>query len=81
MTKFSNRVKRGHSHYYMISEFPQFKKLELADKKDIEKFTSKFPPYSDFNFVSMWSWDIRGEMRVSQLNGNLVVRFTDYLTG
>ncbi len=65
----------------MIPEFPQFKKLELSDKKDIEKFTSKFPPYSDFNFVSMWSWDIKGEMRLSVLNNNLVVRFTDYLTG
>lgn len=65
----------------MIPEFPQFKKLELSDKKDIEKFTSKFPPYSDFNFVSMWSWDIKGEMCVSQLHGNLVVKFTDYLTG
>lgn len=73
-------IKRGHSHYYMIPEFPQFKKLELSDKKDIEKFTSKFPPYSDFNFVSMWSWDIKGEMRVSQMYGNFVVRFTDYIT-
>ncbi|MES2315123.1 MAG: phosphatidylglycerol lysyltransferase domain-containing protein [Patescibacteria group bacterium] len=65
----------------MIPEFPEFKKLELTDKKDIEKFTLKFPPYSDFNFVSMWSWDIKGEMRISQLYGNLVVRFADYITG
>jgi len=65
----------------MIPEFPQFKKLELEDKKDVEKFTSKFPPYSDFNFVSIWSWDTKGEMRISQLNNNLVVRFTDYLSG
>src|SRR6185295_11781832 len=65
----------------MIPEFPKFKKLELEDKKEIEEFTSKFPPYSDFNFVSMWSWDIRGEMRISQLQENLVVKFTDYLTG
>ena len=28
----------------------------------------------------MWSWDVKGEMRISQLYGNLVVRFTDYLT-
>ena len=65
----------------MIPEFPHFKKLELADKKDVEKFTQKYPPYSDFNFVSMWSWDIKGEMLLSTLNDNLVVRFTDYLTG
>src|SRR5438045_3776660 len=65
----------------MIPEFPQFKKLELSDKKNVEKFTSKFPPYSDFNFVSMWSWDIKEEMRISQMHGNLIVRFTDYTTG
>ena len=65
----------------MIPEFPNFKKLELSDKQEVEKFTSKYPPYSDFNFVSMWSWDIKGEMRISQLNNNLVVRFTDYITG
>ncbi len=65
----------------MIPEFPQFKKLELKDREAVEGFTSKFPPYSDFNFVSMWSWDIKGEMEISQLNNNLVVRFTDYLTG
>ncbi len=65
----------------MIPEFPKFKSLELTDKADIESFTSKFPPYSDFNFVSMWSWDINGQMQVSQLHDNLVIRFTDYLTG
>ena len=65
----------------MIPMFPEFKPIELTDREDIEKFTKKFPPYSDFNFVSMWAWDIKGEMRISQLNGNLVVRFTDYITG
>lgn len=65
----------------MIPEFPQFKKLELSDKKDVEKFTLKFPPYSDFNFVSLWSWNIKDEMRLSVLNNNLVIHFNDYLSG
>jgi len=65
----------------MLPEFPKMKSIELSDREDVEKITKKYPPYSDFNFVSMWSWDIKGEMRISQLNGNLVVRFTDYLTG
>jgi hypothetical protein len=54
--------------------------LAITDKCEVESFTEKFPPYSDFNFVSMWSWDTKGEMALSQLNGNLVVRFTDYIT-
>lgn len=64
----------------MIPEFPKFKKLELSDKEDIEKFTHKFPPYSDFNFTSMWSWDTHNKMRISQLHKNLVVLFDDYVS-
>jgi len=64
----------------MIPEFPQFKKLKLSDKEEVEKITSKFPSYSDFNFVSMWSWDTQDGIELSKLNSNLVVRFTDYLT-
>ncbi len=64
----------------MIPQFPEFKKIEPSDKTEVEKFTNKFPPYSDFNFISMWSWDVRGDMRISVLNENLVVRFSHYLT-
>jgi len=64
----------------MIPIFPNFKKLELTDKEEVEKFTSKFSPYSDFNFTSLWAWDTDGERMISELNGNLVVRFTDYET-
>ncbi len=64
----------------MIPEFPQFKPLELSDKKDIEKITQKYPPYSDFNFVSMWIWNVFGDMKISLLNQNLVVVFNDYLS-
>lgn len=66
---------------HRLPDFPNFKNLELTDKDAVEAIAKKFPPYSDFNFVSMFAWDIKGEMRISQLYGNLVVRFTDYLTG
>lgn len=64
----------------MIPKFPKFKLIELNDKNEVEKITSKFPPYSDFNFTSMWSWNLIDEIALSVLNGNLVVRFTDYVT-
>jgi hypothetical protein len=63
----------------MLPKFPEFKSLELTDRADVEEITRNFPPYSDFNFTSMWSWDVHGQMKISNLNGNLVVRFTDYL--
>ncbi len=65
----------------MIPEFPKFKKLEITDKEEVEKITSQFPPYSDFNFTSLWCWDLLGETKISELKGNLVVKFSDYLTG
>jgi len=65
----------------MIPSFPSFKKLELSDKADIEAYTSKYPLYSDFEFESLWVWDVKAEMEISELNGNLVVKFTDYTTG
>ena len=65
----------------MIPAFPEFKKLEFEDRNQIEQFTKDFPPYSDFDFVSMYSWNIEGKFLISELNNNLVVQFADYLTG
>ncbi len=65
----------------MIPKFPDFKKIELSDREDILSFTSKYEPYSDFNFISLWCWNIKEETALSELNGNLVVRFNDYITG
>ncbi len=64
----------------MIPEFPKFKKIELSDREEVEKITSQFPPYSDFNFTSLWIWDISNDMKISQLHKNLVVVFNDYVS-
>lgn len=64
----------------MIPEFPQFKSLQLSDKQEIEKFAAGFPPYSAFNFTNLWAWDIRDDRKLSRLNGNLVILFTNYST-
>lgn len=62
----------------MIPLFPKFKNLELEDRKEIEKITKQYPPYSDYNFVSLWSYDVEQSTRISLLYGNLVVKFFDY---
>lgn len=64
----------------MIPRYPIFKPLELNDQTEVAVHTTRCAPYSDFNFVSMWSWNVREEFRLSTLHGNLVVRFTDYVT-
>lgn len=62
----------------MIPQFPIFKKLELKDKKDIEDIATNFPPYSDFNFVSLWCYNIKDSIEISILHNNLVIKFLDY---
>lgn len=64
----------------MIPKFPEFKKLEFSDKPDVDNIVRKYPPYSDFNYTSMFCWNIGGKMEISELNSNLVVKFTDYVT-
>lgn len=64
----------------LIPLFPNFKNLELNDKKYFEEVTKKFEPYSDYNFISLWSYDIENDTKISMLNGNLVLKFRDYIT-
>ena len=63
----------------MIAEFPKFTKLSIEHKSHIEEHTLKYPPYSDFNFTSLISWGDE-ETYISDLNGNLVIKFKDYIT-
>jgi hypothetical protein len=64
----------------MIPKFPDFKIIEVDDRKAVESYTHRHLPYSDFNFTSLWAWDTSNERMISDLNGNLAVRFTDYKT-
>lgn len=60
--------------------FPRFKKLKIEDQQWLEKYVRKYSPYSDFNFVSLWSYDTQGTVETSFLHDNLVVKFLDYMT-
>lgn len=59
----------------MIPSFPKFKQIELADRAAVEAVVHSFPPYSDFSFTNLYAWS----RQVSFLNGNLVVRYSDYV--
>lgn len=65
----------------MLPQFPNFKNVDVSDRELVEEHTKKLPPYSDFNFTSLWLWDVDNKRMISELNGNLVVKFTDYQTG
>lgn len=61
--------------------YPNFKPLELDDRAEVEALTKRFPPYSDFNFTNLWSWDVRGSAQLSRLGTSLIVRLYDLHSG
>ncbi len=64
----------------MIPAYPMFTKLDLSHKDLVNQLTSQFDPYSDFNFVSLYSWNTNNDAEVSMLNENLVIKMPDYVT-
>ena len=65
----------------MIPIFPEFKLLEFSDKEELELHAAKYEPYSDFEFASLWAWNVQENMEVSRIYNNIAIRFTDYITG
>jgi uncharacterized protein len=76
-TNIGNYVKE---YKTMIAKYPALKKLEIKDKRYVESYIKNYLPYSDFNFVSLHSYNTQRKLKLSILNDNLVVLFTDYLT-
>ncbi|MDB5165752.1 MAG: hypothetical protein JWM00_642 [Candidatus Saccharibacteria bacterium] len=64
-----------------MSIFPKFSKLTISDKDLVDGIISRFEPYSDFNFMSMYCWDVDNTAKITILNDNLVIKIPDYLTG
>lgn len=63
-----------------LPEFPVFTQLSLHLKEPVESFVHKFGANADYNFVSLWCYNVLDSIIISRLNGNLVVRFSDYVT-
>jgi uncharacterized protein len=63
-----------------LPEFPNFRKIDISDKETIERITSLHPPYSDFNFTSLYMSNIVNDFEFSLLHDNLIIHMNDYLT-
>lgn len=60
-----------------LSDF-KFKKLTADSRKEVTDFTKRFDPYSDFNFTSMYVYDVADDLEYCLCNDCLIVKFTDY---
>lgn len=64
-----------------MQEFPNFEKLSLNHRQEIDAVLKTYPPYSDVNFVGMYEYDTQDRTRVCMLKNSLVFILTDYITG
>ena len=62
-----------------IPQFPDFIKLTAAHQAELQQLVGRNHLYSDYNFISLWSWDHQAQLQLCLLNDNLVIRFQDYL--
>lgn len=62
----------------MLPVFPNEVPLTLTLRKSIEEYTAAFLPYSDFNFVSLYTYNTHEHVRLSILHNNLVIKFHEY---
>lgn len=62
-------------------EFPAFKPVEFSDKAEFERAAQGYSHFADYNFNNFYSWDTETQHAISTINGNLVLRFSDYVTG
>ena len=56
-----------------------FKKLSVEDRVLIKQITNRYRPYSDFNFSSLFAWDIDDNTFYCRVPRGLVVNFQDYI--
>lgn len=58
----------------------KFKTLTLDDAKPIASFVNLFLPYSDFNFVSLYSWSLHSQTKFCLTENALYLLLPDYTT-
>jgi uncharacterized protein len=61
--------------------FPNFRPLRISDRPIVGAITHPYPPYSDFNFASLFCWNFDSRVQWSLLENMFVIRFAEYRTG
>ncbi len=55
--------------------------MSEVTREDLRAILGDMEPYSDYTYGSLRYWDTGDRLRLSKHNGNLIVKFFDYLTG
>lgn len=59
---------------------PPFKYISLSSAETIQNFVNEFEPYSDFNFLSLYSWSLHSQAKYSMNENCLFIILPDYNT-
>jgi hypothetical protein len=59
-------------------QISDFKKLSIDDLDIIEQFTAHYLPYSDFSFLSLFTYNTKETLEYCFIDNNLVIKFEDY---
>lgn len=60
----------------MITTFPKFSTLTIADKQEYEQLIKNYPPIADISFAGLMGWwGLYRAPEVALLNGNLIIRY------
>lgn len=65
----------------MIEQFPKFSPLSLDQAGEVANFYHPEHHYSDFNFLSIYSWDVDGATKISVCGQGLLIMLPDYISG
>lgn len=57
-----------------------FSTLNASDANAINEIVSRFKPYSDFNFISLYSWSLHSQVKFCIYNDCLFLILPDYVT-
>ncbi len=63
-----------------LPQFPDFTPFSSVPREVYEAYISKYEPYSDFGYTSLYVWGRDDEQYVSQYKGNLIISMKDYMS-
>ena len=60
-----------------LPRFPEFVQISTVPEVELRHFLEAIPPYYDYLYSSLWSWNIDNSYRVSSIGENLVFIMRD----
>lgn len=64
-----------------MADYPKLEDISYEHKQLLDSYGKKYGYYSDFNFTSLYSYNVSGQNKIALFDNNLVITLQDYTTG